>query len=426
VIKVEGISSPTLPYKLTGFEGTLLFHEYPSTIIYENHDKTPVIKEWVDCSDDQRIDRFFYFKTNLVLLKKFIEGQLSHQDLITSALDGLVVFEDYNIETKASIFLISPIKSIPSAYLPSHEFYYKPEDGVEASKIYNHFKLSEVSTETNVLQIVKAISENKKSETIFIRLRDGRGIRFGAANTQYLGKTLLNFDKLYKEAALDNKLGINRGDVQLTARKNEWLSPFVSTEVYGNIAASYGLLIRPSFSQIDLFNDASDSEKITTSVLSLLSKGQDMELLKEEYKLHSGYTIKSFRNFLDEVLSLQIDMDINWISPLSENEFSDNISYKKAIQIINNLENLSIENEDEFRVKGKFRAVNCDTGHFSFISIGNEKYSGTFDKLVKEGSETINFIKIYEVTVNRKMVKEPGMTNPKIIDIVVSFYEEKE
>lgn len=126
------------------------------------------------------------------------------------------------------------------------------------------------------------------------------------------------------------------------------------------------------------------------------------------------------------MLSLELKLDLNWLTPSNKAPKFIDIDYRKAAIISNNLENLTVEDDDKFTVKGKFRAVNCDTGYFNFSSLGNEKYSGTFDNLIREGSERISFIKIYEITISRVIKKELGKSTSTIIDVIISFIEDKE
>ena len=294
------------------------------------------------------------------------------------------------------------------------------EDGVDSLAIIYHFSLEDIDLNKVAVNHAKEISNNKKSETLYIHLNKGKGIGFGTANTEVLAKTLLKFDSLYKEAALDHKLSANRGAVDLGAKKNSEYLPYTTTEVYGNIAASFSLLLRPIVTQVPVFGNT-DSEDISTAIFSLISKSDTVDNLKVEYPLHSEFTIKAYKEFIDEIYKHELDVNINWFSPLSTHELSSAIDYKKANLIHDNIENLTIESDDKFTVKGKFRSVNCDTGYCTFVSTGGEKFSGYFDKLVREGSETINFIDIYEITISRVLKKEAGKQEGKITDTIMSF-----
>lgn len=411
-----------LPFELSEFEATLLFAEYPTTIVYADLSGNPVIREWVDVSDDYRTNQFFYYRTTKVLLKQFIEGTLPHVELINQATDGVVCYEHVTNQKDVE-YWFAPVTWIPLEHKPHVDFRFLKEDGVDLQTIVNHFSLEDIELKLVAINQAKQISRERTSETLFLHLNKGKGIGFGTANTDILAKTLLTFDDLYKEAALDYKLGINRGDIDLTAKKNQEYLPYTTTEVYGNIAASFAVLIRPKFSEQNLFG-GSDAENISKSVFSLISNSDLNENLQVEYTQHSEFTLKSYRQFVDEIYKQELNVNINWFSPISTAEFSNSIDYVKANKIRSNLENLTIETDDNFTVRGKFRSVNCDTGYFTFISTGGEKYSGYFDKLVRENSETINFIDIYEITVNRVIKKEAGKQEGKTSDTILAFIKE--
>jgi hypothetical protein len=418
-MKRIGLKVDSLPFELNKFEGILLFQEYPTTIIYQDIFGNPIIKEWVDVSDDYLTNQYYYYKTSRILLKQFVDGNLPHAELINLAIDSVVYYED-RTENRKSEYRFSPVTWIPPEHKPNVDFYFKFEDGVDSLAIIYHFSLDEIDLNKVAVNQAKEISKNKKSETLYIHLNKGKGIGFGTANTEVLAKTLLKFDSLYKEAALDHKLSANRGAVDLGAKKNSEYLPFTTTEVYGNIAASFSLLLRPIVTQVPVFGNT-DSEDISTAIFSLISKSDTVDNLRVEYPLHSEFTIKAYKEFIDEIYKQELDVNINWFSPLSTHELSSAIDYKKANLIHDNIENLTIESDDKFTVKGKFRSVNCDTGYCSFVSTGGEKFSGYFDKLVREGTETINFIDIYEITISRVLKKEAGKQEGKITDTIMSF-----
>ena len=423
MIEINGILLPSIPYKIKTFVGVLLFTQYPTTIIFSDEQGNPIIKEWVDCSDDSKIDRFFFYKTNKIYLKQFIEGGISHLNLINYSLESYVIFQDIQEEQVLNTCLIS-LNSIPLKYKPSTDFFFNYNDGVDVIEVVEHFNLDNINVPESVLGQVKDISLKNSSETIYIKLNRGRGIGYGTINTEVLGKTLMGFDRLYKSLALDAILGNSRGDLNLDTKKNEQYLPFTETELYENrIAASYGFLIKPILPpQLELFDGETQSQKIALSVFSLINKSKETETLKKEYILHSGFTIHSYKQFLEGIIKAHLNMELNWFSPFNRSEAMGSIDYIKASKIINDIDNLSITESSEFKIRGKFRAANCDTGHYNLTSLNNEQYSGYFDKSIREGVVSINFIDIYEIIISRKMITEIGKKDDKVIDTITTFY----
>lgn len=423
MIELLGLKTSTLNLSIEKLIGSLLFAEFSTTIVYVDTNGNPIIKEWVDCSDDGEIDRYFYYKTSKHYLKNFINGHFSQQDLIINSTDGFLYFQDVR-GTEIISNLVLSSSHLPNQYKPSSNFYLNESDGVDTNTIYNFFNLDDSTLIIPVWDSIKEISISKKTETLNLHLHHGKGVGFGTINTDLLGRTLIKFDKLYKDIALDFFIGKNRGDVPLTPKRKEELNPFISTEIYGNIAASYSVLLRPKASNYNLFNNTSDTETIAKKVFSLISNSNQLELLQNEYILHSDFTISSYKVFLKDIYESQLKIELNWFSPTTTNEFNEELDYRSANKILDNIDNLNVLSEDDFVKKGKFRAINCDTGHFTFISTEEEQFTGYFDKLIKDGSEQITFIALFDIKIKRKIIKEPGRADAKIIDTIIAFFKE--
>lgn len=422
---IPGIEIIQFPFNLLTEVGTLLSNHYPTTIIFSDQEANPIIKEWVDTTDDNKVDRFFFYKTSKLNLKKFIDGEISHIDLINSSKSQYVVFQDITIDDDIVKITISSLSEIPLNYKPSNDFFFHSKDGVDVEDIKKYFDLDNLEINDNFLYEVRKIAEYNKSETIYIHLKRGKGVGAGNINTEVFGKTLLNFDNLYKNLALDHVLGITRGDISLDAKKNADYLQFTETSLYGErIAASYGFLLRPITTQFDLFG-ATQSEKIAEIAFNLISKSQTVESLKEEYLLHSGFTLESFKQFLEGIQRFEMKLDLNWFNPINKKEFYEDLDYIKANRIIFDIDNLAITDENEFTEKGKFRAVNCDTRHYHFTSLGEQQYTGYFDKPLKDGLVLITFLDIYEVKVSRRTIKEAGKKEARVVDTIIAYYIDK-
>lgn len=137
---LAGISIEKLPYKQLKLVGVLLFSEYPSTIVYKDESNTPVIKEWVDCSDDNKLDRYFYYSVDRRYLKQFIDREISHADLINNSSESYVYFQDERNETISNTILVS-VKAIPNSYFPSSDFLFHSDDGVDTDSVVASFEL---------------------------------------------------------------------------------------------------------------------------------------------------------------------------------------------------------------------------------------------------------------------------------------------
>lgn len=414
------------PYSNLEFVGTLLFAHYPTTLVYSDGTDNPIIKEWVDCNDDNTVDRYFYYKTTRVDLKKFVEGKQPHNDFINSSIESYVVFQDESNNEILRTYVVS-LKSIPVSYKPSKDFYFNQDDGVDLIDVIEYFNLDEISLPELELKLVKDVSKLNNSETLYFHMNKGKGVGYGTVNTEVFAKTLLSFDKLYKNVALDYLKGVNRADIQIDAQANESVRKYTNTELFGvRVAASYGFMIRPLSPQIDLFNLKSETEDIAGIVFSLFEDSKDLEVFKSQYERYSGYTINAYKLFLEGIYKSEMSFDLNWYSPLNENEKVNRIDYRKATNIISNIEKITTTDRQEFKVKGKFRAVHCDTRHYSFVSTNNETYNGYFDKAIKEAAESVNFRDVYEITISRTIITAASKKDENVKDLIIACYKDFE
>lgn len=421
---IFGITVNNSQIELSQEIGTILFAEFPTTTLYLDKNDNLIIKEWADCSDDGKVDRYFYYKTSKENVARFLANKLTHLELIRNSTDGLAYFQDDSVDQISDLIVISTSK-IPKSYLPSSNFILKKNDIVDYLKIDKFLDLSNIDTNIELADIVKEIAQNKKSEIYNLHIKKGDGVGFGTIKTGTLGKTLIKFENLYENVALDVLIGIKRGSVDLKSKQNKEKFIYAQSEVVGSLAASYSLLIRPFKSDMTLFDEISSSEKIANETFALLNNSVELDKLKNEYIKHSEYTIFAYKGLLKEIYSLELDLDISWVSDKKELNFSQRINYNLANKIVNDIDALNTTSDDNFKKKGKFRAINCDTGHFTFISNDEEQFTGYFDKQIREGSEQIVFTKIYEISIQRKIIKDASKEEPQNKDSIVGFYEEQ-
>jgi rubrerythrin len=424
MIDIKSLKIPELPFKLDKFVGTLLFHEFPSTTIFSSRDKKPIIKEWIDCNDDNTIDRFFIYETSCENLKLFLNGNLSHIDLFQSCSNKIGFIVDFQSSNILDIKVISPF-SLPKDYLPNHDSYFEIDDGVDTGVVTEYFQLDNVEIDDKSNSIV-SYANYKKSEIFNIHIKNGKKVSFGKIDTRLLGETLIKFDKFYKDVSLDFYLGKNRGEIKTEKKELNVFLELASTEVFAADAASYSIFIKPVDTGSDLFEQTSSSEKIANAIYEFISNSENDENLKISYANYSDYVFKSYKEFLEYIIKSEMKIDLNWYNPFNEKAESKRISYIKANETINSIENLQLESSDFFERKGKFRAININTGHFIFSSISEEKYNGKFDRSIQDSIEGLNFTDLYEIRINRKTIKETGRTTPKVEDKILSYFKLEE
>jgi hypothetical protein len=420
--EINGIKISSSYLRITQEIGTILFAEFPTTILLIDNNNQLLIQEWADCSENGKTDRYYYYKTDEINIARFLKYKISHLDLIRNSTDGLVYFQDQD-QDNLSEFTILSANQIPTSYLPSPNYRLKENDIVDFQKIDKYLNLTSINTEIDIRDTLKNFAKFKKSEIYNLHIKKGNGVGYGTIKSETLGKTLLNFENLYENVALDILIGKQRGSIDLKSNSNKEKLIFANSEVVSSMAASFNLLIRPHQSELSLYDELSSSEKIAHHAFSLLNNSVESEKLKDEYLLHSEYTISAYKGLLKEITTLELDIEISWFSDKKEINFSQKLNSSLANKIALEIDTFNVTNEDNFSKKGKFRAINCDTGHYTFISNEEELFTGYFDKQIKKGSELIVFTKIYELSIQRKIIKDASKDTPQIKDTAIGFFE---
>lgn len=425
MIEIKGISLETLPFQIGNKIGTLLYQEFPVTTIYSNGEDYPIIREWVDC--EGKVDKYFLYRTTKENLKSFIDGDISQQELIINSINKIGFIVDERNKKIESIKIIST-SQLPIQYLPPYDSFFIYEDGVDTEKIVQFFNLDSLKIiPINLDGYLKELALNKKSEIFNIHLKEGQGVRLGRVDTDILGSTLLNFDTLYKEIVLDYYYGKNRGETQISPKEKKEKLLLVSTEVFTSKAASFSVYLKPKFSsQIDLFQSKTETEAIAESLFNLFKISKTEDSLKEHYLNYSDFVFNKYKKFLSKITQFDFNLDLNWTNQPTTSFLKEDFNLKLANDIINLIKKISTSQTENFKIKGKFRAINCDTRYFTFESLENEQYYGYFDKKIVESIFYLTFTNLYEISIDRTTRKEAGDFQSKISDTIVATYKMEE
>ncbi|MEQ8524351.1 hypothetical protein [Gracilimonas sp.] len=418
--EIKALTVEVLPYSELVRVGTLLFEEFPSTVVYKSKDGFPIVREWLDCSDDGKTDRYYFFKTNNYLLLNFINGEISHRQLMLNPVDGFGFFVDNGGEEDKVV--IANKTEFPDDYLPRYDVYADRENIVDYEKILKEFNREKLSS-TNINDYIhKAVSYESNSETFNLHLLAGEGVKYGTIDTDLLGVAITEFDKVYREIAYDTYLGKNRGKISSKTDKHREVIQFAKTEVFHNAAASYSIFLRPKFSQPSFFDKSSTTEAIAEKIFMLFNESISKENNIEVFQILSDYSISSYIDFLDEIIKRDLKLDIGWLKPQTGTHYKSNFSLLRADRAKNKITDLSFTDSDQFDVNGRFTALNCNTGHFNFESTKNELFSGYFDNRIEDSIVRLNFRDLYKIHIERKIEKKPGIRDPKIEDTLMSHF----
>lgn len=424
---ITGIQIDHIPFELSNEIGVLLFKEFPSTVIYENGHESPCVLEWVDCSDDGRIDRYLIYATTREDLANYIFGRISHLELIMNANQNIAIVFDGTINRPENIVVVAP-SCIPEDYLPNYDTHFDFSNGVETEKIISFFSLNSIDKREDYSKTILKVAQKHKSEILNIHIEEGDGVGLGRVKTKILSRSLSGFDNLYREVALDHFKGKNRGAQTKGKTKKERdaqqeLETSISTEVIVNLAASYSVFIRPIVLQHNLIDNTTDSEAISKQVIQLIENGNDVEFLKTNFAKYSDFVLKSLKEFLSVSKELDVSISYNWHSPFNGSSYSSHMTSSKAISVLKNIDGLEQILIDTITERGQFRALNCDTRHFTYWNLTNEIFTGYFDKLLTDQMPLLSFKQAYEIKIQRRIIKEAGRSEPIIEDTIISCLE---
>ncbi len=433
----EGIPITKFPYSDLSFVGNLLFKEYPSTMIYTDKLNTPFIVEWADFRNETKSNIYYIYKTSCDNLKKYLDKGLSHFDLIMNAEEDVTFLFTGSIENPTNIYLLNVNNILPS-YLPSSNSYFTKEESEDISDVIKHFKLSErkveIVTHLSVVASdnhIEAYSKIHKTELFHIHLNNGDYINHGRAQTNVLGNVLVNLDGLYHEVANDYTKGKDRTKKITNATEKFNYDGIAYTEVVLNRAASFSVYIKPKrnvpimnfFPEVSDSNFISSGEKIFHDVIEVISKAQSKESMLAIKDKYNHNVFNKLNAFAEHIIKCNLNVDFHYYNPISESKWKENIDLVKANEIMNTLSGTTINELTDINKIGKFTALNCKTGHFTFGSNDEEEFTGYFDDLVIPNMPNLTFVDFYEIKIKRKQSKNIFDSDFKFEDKIISCLE---
>lgn len=398
----------------------LLFPEYYTTIVCIDKNNNSFIKEWVDCTDDQSVNRFLFYQTTRELLKAFIDKRITHLEFIRRSVSDTYFLIDLDEESNYHNVLLLRFNEIPADYLPEFGLSLESEDFVSPEIVYDYFNLYGIVDDTNY-----NLRSNQFSNLINIHLREGEGVGFGRIDADKLGKILIGFEGLYENLAKDYYFSKNRG-TKIPKKISKHLSDGnLECEVVIFESASFNVILKPKADMDGLFGDSS-SDIICERALNLIAKSKNIETFNEISSQFSAYTMSSYLDFVNIVYEELINIDIKIESYKKEVFSIENLTFNEAFKIRAFYDQDSEIETDKFDLVGNFTGVNCNTGYFWFDSNDKQSYHGYLDKLISDSAYDLNFHKLYLITIERKLENKATKDSPKIHDTILAIYDYNE
>lgn len=438
---IQGLKIKNISFSHLARVGVLFYAEFPSTLIYADNNGTPFVLEWVDCDETGMVDKYLLFETTKSKLAKFLAADISHLNFIKTSIKEYITYIEGSLETPLNPSLLA-FSDIPDDFLPAKGIFFNKDESVQLAEIIDYFDLRlfkhsldlniESASETDQvvghnkvirrLHSTKIIAEKQLRQVFNIHLLEGKDIRFGVANTLVLGNVLTSFDALYRATALDVYEGVSRSNIiSFNSKRTKALLPKITTEVFLQEAASFSLFIRPMVSNQQMrFDNSSEIDVVSDRLFSLLFNSDSREKLEFSFNQYSSFVFKSYIDFLTVIKENDLNVNYSFYSPFSKAEYESELDTKRAWEILDFIDQLSLNEVDTYSLTVKFTALNCNTGHYYCESNDKQIYSGHFDILLRDSMPTLNFTDLYNVAIQRKITKITGRMDPKIEDVILS------
>jgi len=450
--ELQGYEVATFPFPDLDLVGILLYHDFPSTIVYAEDKQSPIIIEWVDCADDRKTHRYLAYKSSIKDLTKYIYGNLSHYNLIKSAADGLIVSYDEANGRRDNMQII-PFSKIPLSYLPKKDVYFESDEEVDLNDVIDFFNIpvkknyysiiekeptfppSEITNEKVAIErqllseisqkeLLKVVARQENSEVINMHIKEGSKIGFGTADTYVLGRLLITIDDLYRETALDHEEGVDRDNLRsINSKRGQSLYPRISTRVVLAEAASYSVFIRPI--ETDETSTDNHDHSILQKIFSLFSSSGDKTDLSKSKEHFSSYVYKSYQEFLEVIKLSNVDLECNFYNPFKEESIDQEFEYDKAIRLLENIRYLTTTETEKISLNIQFKALNTNTGHYTLKLKDGKQLKGHFDDLLTSLIPSLNFTDRYDVTISRAKINSTGSKKLKFEDTIISCLQSK-
>jgi hypothetical protein len=418
-MKTNILSIQNHPFGDLTFVGDLLFRLYPTTSVYSNSENDVIILEWADQNDTGE-NIYFIYQVSPLHLKKYIGLELSHLNLIYSAVSEIaLVFSGELEQTKQ--FSIVNIRELDSTFLPFEDAFFIPEESDDLEIISDHFRLNEIDLDEAPLDL--------PIDVLNLHLKEGKSVGFGKADTRVLGNVLSNFEELYNEVAKDHIRGVNR-DIRISRADKQYLEELSQTEVTRVIAASLSLFIKPKKNQVrqqeieGQIVERDDAIILFEKLGDLIENSHTEEKIKAIKDSYSAPVFQKLQSFAQTVTKNDLSININYRPSENAKARQLNINKVSGNKIIDSVVSTSTNTEETLNVIGKFTAINCRTKHFSFINEDeSEEFTGYFDQVLG-GLERLNFTTNYKIKIHRTIFFDRGNRNrqPRIWILSYEIY----
>lgn len=406
--KIEGISIKSFSLETYRKVSDLIFFEGPLLSHFLSDKGENFLFSWVD--SDENFNRWFVFRVSQEKLIDYLNGKITLLSFFLDPIDGFLYKID--VYSKGGIndpMLLYP-DLIPNQYLPSEKSFYSfiPENQELDLTFYSK------KYETGILQ---AYFQNRSK------------VLYNEIEFSLFAKSLFEMNMIF-EALSDTYLRIRVATAPVTDKGKKIIDRnFVkkSTQLnyFAQAGGSFSALFKSSVLTVPIEGVKTDEDSFMEFLMGFLKSSEDLTELSETVQKVDKRIIPHYKNLLNIIINSKLKFILRYENHLTNTRFKQNLSFKKAGIIVENLEKLEYSLVDEIKMVGRFTAINIRTGTYTFEELGgNEQVSkGKFDRDRKEMVWMISFTKYYEVVIKREESKPTGSREPKKIDTIISFVQ---
>lgn len=421
---IKGFSITEFPFHLEKV-GDLIYFEGSLMGVYTNQEKAIFIYDWADSDSD--VNRWMVYQVEPQVLKNYISKEISHFQLLSNTAKDIIFIVDKRHDGSVRDCYTCSSNNLPYDYLPQNDIYFEKDDSLNLEKIISFFQLNQVEVDSSDVNYFDILKEAKKENNELINLHiksSSRKVGYGKIYSSILGQVLSNYHSLSESTALNlfDPKGKIPKDERPRRKKGELkdIKELAELEFIYAKAASFSVFLRPIKKTVDLFDNQTSSEKISTFVFKLFEASNDLEKLKEIKGQLNESMLSSYNTFLKEIKEQDISIGIQYANPKNQYKLANSFNAKKAISILSNLNSLEYENKEEIKAKGSFKALDAISFTFKFETTEGDVYIGKFSDQLKEGIYHFNLQDFYMVTIEILEQKKSGKKKVKEKDTMVS------
>lgn len=404
---LKGIRLSELPLGELVKVSDLLYFDGPLLSHFQSLDNDHYLFYWVDVDD--QFNRWIIFRVSLEKIKRYLNRKDTLHTVLLTSIEEFVYKVDIDESLTYNNVDLIFIKDLPDNYLPEQDSFYNNTPQSEGADLSAYSK----KYNSGILQAYFKDSEKVPYNEINLNLF-GPAIFSLYEITEGLSKNYVS--KRIKENSKDKSSKIKY--------EKEFLKSSTELNFFANIGGSFSALFKSASNSIPMPGMPSEEDSFIKYLMNFFTASEDIEKLSEYVKNLDNKIIPGYKFLLQTIVRNKLEFHLKWQNSITNVNAKQDLSFNKAVKIIDILEQLEYDDKIELKLTGRFVAAHTKTGSYEFEEIGGDNYSkGKMDEDRRLMSPLIKFNGTYNVVIERRETKQAGKKAPKIQDVLISFAE---